>query len=159
MSPERLQLSLHNSEDYGYPRYETLQPEYNLYDRRKFETTYAPICREHGLSVLPYYALASGFLSGKYRSKADVDKSPRGSKALNYLNERGMRILAALDAVAARYNTTPASVSIAWLAQRPGIAAPIASATSLEQLDALMKAATLALDQDAVNQLDVASKY
>jgi aryl-alcohol dehydrogenase-like predicted oxidoreductase len=159
MSPERLQLSLHNSEDYGYPRYETLQPEYNLYDRRKFETTYAPICREHGLSVLPYYALASGFLSGKYRSKADVDKSPRGSKALSYLNERGMRILAALDAVAARYNTTPASVSIAWLAQRPGIAAPIASATSLEQLDALMKAATLALDQDAVNQLDVASKY
>jgi len=159
MSPERLTLSLHNSQDYGYPRYETLQPEYNLYDRRQFETTYAPICQEHDLSVLPYYALASGFLSGKYRSKADVTKSQRGEKALGYLDERGLRILAALDEVSARYNTTPASVSIAWLAQRPNVAAPIASATSTDQLNELMKAATLALDQEAIQLLDEASKY
>jgi len=159
MSPERLTLSLHNSEDYGYPRYETLQPEYNLYDRQKFETSYMPICEEHGLSVIPYYALASGFLSGKYRSKADVSKSPRGQKALSYLNDRGMKILTALDEVAARYKTNPASVAIAWLAQRPCIAAPIASATSVEQLEELMMASKLGLDQAAMEQLNEASAF
>jgi len=159
MSPERLTLSLHNSEDYGYPRYETLQPEYNLYDRQKFETSYMPICEEHGLSVIPYYALASGFLSGKYRSKADVSKSPRGQKAQSYLNDRGMKILAALDEVAARYKTNPASVAIAWLAQRPCIAAPIASATSVEQLEELMMASKLGLDQAAMEQLNEASAF
>jgi aryl-alcohol dehydrogenase-like predicted oxidoreductase len=159
MSPERLTLSLHNSEDYGYPRYETLEPEYNLYDRQKFETSYAPICEEHGLSVLPYYALASGFLSGKYRSKADISKSPRGEKALSYLNDRGMKILAALDEVAARYKTNPASVAIAWLAQRPGIAAPIASATSVAQLEELLLASKLGLDQAAMEQLNEASAF
>ncbi|SEL72756.1 Predicted oxidoreductase [Chitinophaga rupis] len=159
MSPERLTLSLHNSEDYGYPRYETLQPEYNLYDRQKFETSYMPICEEHGLSVLPYYALASGFLSGKYRSKADISKSPRGQKALSYLNDRGMKILAALDEVAARYKTNPASVAIAWLAQRPGIAAPIASATSVAQLEELLQASKLGLDQAAMSQLNEASAF
>ncbi|WP_217606295.1 aldo/keto reductase [Chitinophaga sp. GbtcB8] len=159
MSPERLTLSLHNSEDYGYPRYETLQPEYNLYDRQKFETSYMPICEEHGLSVLPYYALASGFLSGKYRSKEDISKSPRGQKALSYLNDRGMKILAALDEVAARYKTNPASVAIAWLAQRPGIAAPIASATSVEQLEELLQASKLGLDQAAMEQLNEASAF
>jgi aryl-alcohol dehydrogenase-like predicted oxidoreductase len=158
MSPERLQLSLHNSEQYGYPRYETLQPEYNLYDREKFEKHYAPVCAEHELSVLPYYALASGFLSGKYRSPADISKSPRGQKAVSYLNERGMRILAALDEVAARYHTQPASIAIAWLAQRPSITAPIASATSVEQLNELIKAATLQLDKEAIALLDDASK-
>ena len=159
MSPERLTLSLHNSEDYGYPRYETLQPEYNLYDRQKFETSYMPVCEEHGLSVLPYYALASGFLSGKYRSKADISKSPRGQKALSYLNDRGMKILAALDEVAARYKTNPASVAIAWLAQRPGIAAPIASATSVAQLEELLQASKLGLDQAAIEQLNEASAF
>lgn len=159
MSPERLTLSLHNSEDYGYPRYETLQPEYNLYDRQKFETSYMPICEEHGLSVIPYYALASGFLSGKYRSQADISKSPRGQKALSYLNDRGMKILAALDEVAARYKTNPASVAIAWLAQRPCIAAPIASATSVEQLEELMTATKLGLDQAAMEQLNGASAF
>jgi len=159
MSPERLTLSLHNSEQYGYPRYETLQPEYNLYDRQKYEQTYAPVCAEEELSVLPYYSLASGFLTGKYRSKEDAGKSPRGEKALSYLNERGMRILAALDEVAAKYHTQVAGIAIAWLAQRPGIAAPIASATSVEQLDELMKAARLELDEEAVTVLDEASKY
>jgi aryl-alcohol dehydrogenase-like predicted oxidoreductase len=159
MSPERLKLSLHNSEQYGYPRYETLQPEYNLYDRQRYEASYAPICAEYELSVMPYYSLASGFLTGKYRSKEDVSKSPRGGKALSYLNERGLRILAALDEVAARYHTQPASIAIAWLAQRPNIAAPIASATSVEQLDELMKVARLELDKEAVGVLDEASKY
>jgi len=159
VSPERLKLSLHSSEQYGYPRYETLQPEYNLYDREKYERHYAPICKEHGLSVLPYYALASGFLTGKYRSPADIAKSPRGRKAVGYLNERGMRIQSALDQVAARYHTRPASVSIAWLAQRPGIAAPIASATSVEQLQDLVKAAALQLDREAVELLDEASRW
>lgn len=159
MSPERLTLSLHNSEQYGYPRYETLQPEYNLYNRQKYEQAYAPICAEEELSVIPYYSLASGFLTGKYRSKEDVSKSPRGEKALSYLNERGLRILAALDEVAAKYHTQVASIAIAWLAQRPGIAAPIASATSVEQLDELMKAARLELDKEAVAVLDEASKY
>lgn len=158
MSPERLQLSLHNSEQYGYPRYETLQPEYNLYDRLKYERDYAPICAEHELSVLPYYALASGFLTGKYRSPKDAAKSPRGQKALSYLDERGLRILSALDEVAARYHTRPASIAIAWLAQRPDIAAPIASATSVEQLNELIKAASLQLDNEAVNVLEEASK-
>src|SRR5690606_26806050 len=159
ISPERLQLSLHNSEQYGYPRYETLQPEYNLYDREKYERHYAPICKEHGLSVLPYYALASGFLTGKYRSPADISKSPRGKKALGYLDERGMRILSALDQVAARYHCSLATISIAWLAQRPGIAAPIASATSVEQLQDLIKAAALQLDKDAVRLLDEAGRW
>lgn len=158
MSPERLQLSLHNSEQYGYPRYETLQPEYNLYDRLKYERDYAPICAEHELSVLPYYALASGFLTGKYRSPEDAANSPRGQKALSYLDERGLRILSALDEVAARYHTRPASIAIAWLAQRPDIAAPIASATSVEQLNELIKAASLQLDNEAVNVLEEASK-
>lgn len=158
MSPERLQLSLHNSEQYGYPRYETLQPEYNLYDRLKYERDYAPICAEHELSVLPYYALASGFLTGKYRSPEDAAKSPRGQKALSYLDERGLRILSALDEVAARYHTRPASIAIAWLARRPDIAAPIASATSVEQLNELIKAASLQLDNEAVALLDEASK-
>jgi aryl-alcohol dehydrogenase-like predicted oxidoreductase len=158
MSPERLKLSLHNSEQYGYPRYETLQPEYNLYDRQRYEKEYAPICAEYGLSVLPYYALASGFLTGKYRSKEDISKSPRGEKALGYLNERGLRILSALDEVAARYHTQPASIAIAWLAQRPNVAAPIASATSVEQLNDLIKAATLQLDREAIAVLDEAGE-
>jgi len=159
MSPERLTLSLHNSEQYGYPRYETLQPEYNLYSRQRYEQAYASICAEEELSVIPYYSLASGFLTGKYRSKEDAGKSPRGEKALSYLNERGLRILSALDEVAARYHTQAASIAIAWLAQRPGVAAPIASATSVEQLDELMKAARLVLDEEAVGVLDEASRY
>lgn len=158
MRHERLKLSLHNSEQYGYPRYETLQPEYNLYDRQRYEEYYAPICAKYELSVMPYYSLASGFLTGKYRTKEDVSKSPRGKKALSYLNERGLRILAALDEIAARYHTQPASIAIAWLAQRPNIAAPIASATSVEQLNELMKVAGLELDKEAIALLEEASK-
>jgi aryl-alcohol dehydrogenase-like predicted oxidoreductase len=157
VSPERLLLSLHASEQYGYPRYETLQPLYNLYDREKFEKNYAPICHEHALGVLSYASLASGFLSGKYRSPADIAKSARGQKALEYLNERGQRILQALDRTAARYKTSPTTIALAWLVQRPGVTAPIASATGLEQLNELISATTVGLDSEAIEELNDAS--
>jgi len=152
--------SIRFSEQNNLPGYETLQPEYNLYNRKKFEQEYEPICREKGLGVLNYYALASGFLTGKYRSEEDVNKSARGGGHIkNYLNERGLRILNALDEVAKRYNATPASISIAWLLAKPVITAPIASATSVQQLDDLIKATQVNLDADAVALLDKASAY
>lgn len=160
MSPERFQASLKAAETGSYPRYETLQPEYNLYNRAGFEKDYAPICEQYGVGVINYYALASGFLSGKYRTAEDVAKSSaRGQKALTYLNDRGIRILDALDKVAARYQSTPAAIAIAWLLTRPVITAPIASATSEAQLHDLVKAFSLQLDEEAVKILDEASKY
>lgn len=159
MSPERLLQSLQASEQYGYPRYESLQPEYNLYDRQKFEREYEPITKQYGLGVISYYSLASGFLSGKYRSKEDVSKSQRGSKALSYLDERGQNILDTLDEVAKSYNTVPASVAIAWLIQHPGLTAPIVSATKVEQLEELFKATELKLDEGAIEKLNIASDY
>lgn len=158
MSPARLLESLNASEKHGYPRYETLQPEYNLYDRAAYERNYAPICEKHDLGVINYYSLASGFLSGKYRQPADTSKSPaRGGKAAGYLNDRGFRILDALDQVAAQYHATPAGVALAWLLTRPAIAAPIASATSKEQLQQLINGVQLKLDKSAVEVLDKAS--
>ena len=160
LSAERLRQSIRFSEQNGLPRYETLQPEYNLYKRQKFEQEYEAICREKNLGVMNYYALASGFLTGKYRSPQDVDKSARGGGVVKtYLNERGLRILEALDEVAARYNSTPASVSLAWLIARPSITAPIASATNLAQLHELVKATRLPLDGAALSLLDAASSY
>jgi aryl-alcohol dehydrogenase-like predicted oxidoreductase len=159
MSPERLLQSLQASEQHGYPRYESLQPEYNLYDRQKFEREYEPITRQYDLGVISYYSLASGFLSGKYRSKEDTKKSPRGEKALSYLDERGQNILDTLDEVAESYHTTPASVAIAWLIQRPGLTAPIVSATKVEQLEELLKATELKLDAGAMEKLNIASDY
>jgi aryl-alcohol dehydrogenase-like predicted oxidoreductase len=160
MSAERLLQSLQFSEQHGLPRYQTLQPEYNLYSRQKFEQEYEAICKEKGLRVLNYYALASGFLTGKYRSEEDVNKSARGGGVVKkYLNARGLRILQALDEVAQRYHTTPASISIAWLLSRPVITAPIASATSVQQLQDVIKATQLSLDTAAVELLDKASAY
>lgn len=160
LSAERLLQSIEFSEKHGLPRYETLQPEYNLYDRQKFEQEYESICLQKGLGVINYYALASGFLTGKYRSQEDGSKSARGGGVVKkYLNERGLRILQALDDVAKRYSTNPASVSIAWLIARPGITAPIASATSVEQLNDLVKATQLQLDSDAIDTLNKASAY
>jgi aryl-alcohol dehydrogenase-like predicted oxidoreductase len=159
MSPERILRSLDASEQHGYPRYETLQPEYNLYDRQKFETEYEPITRQYGLGVISYYSLASGFLSGKYRSREDAGKSPRGQKALGYLDERGQNILDTLDEVAKDFNTTPASVAIAWLVQREGITAPIVSATKVAQLNELIAATQLHLDAGALEKLNIASDY
>lgn len=160
LSPERLEESLRYSQEHDIPAYQTLQPEYNLYNRENYEKNYEPICQREGLGVLNYYALASGFLSGKYRSEADVNKSARGSGVVkNYLNERGLRILSALDEVAAQYNTTQASVALAWLLARPSITAPIASATSTAQVEELTKAFRIQLDAAAVEKLNTASAY
>ncbi|HJS86113.1 MAG TPA: aldo/keto reductase [Acetobacteraceae bacterium] len=156
-SAPRLAAALEASARLGLPRYESLQPPYNLMERG-IEADLLPLCREHGLGVIPYGALAGGFLTGKYRSEADFAKSVRGARAGQYLNARGKRVLAALDAAAARLDASPAQVALAWQIARPGITAPIASATSLEQLRDLVKAATLNLDREAVEALDAASR-
>jgi aryl-alcohol dehydrogenase-like predicted oxidoreductase len=157
LTPARLTASLAASKKMGLPRYETLQPLYNLYDRLNFEADYAPICKQEGISVICYYALAAGFLTGKYRSAADAEKNAaRGGGMKQYLNERGFRILKALDAVAARHTATPAQVSLAWLIARPGVT-PIASATSLAQLEDIMKAPRMALSREDIAELDKAS--
>lgn len=158
-SAARLAESLRASRAAGLPAYGSLQPEYNLYDRAKFEAELEPLCVREGLGVVPYYALASGFLTGKYRSEADLSRSPRGQKARNYLDDRGRGILAALDEVAARLASTPGRVAIAWLLARPSVTAPIASATSLGQLDDLLAATHLFLDAAAVATLDRASAW
>lgn len=141
----------------GLPRYECLQPNYNLYDRAGFEVDLEPLCAREQVGVIPYYSLAAGFLTGKYRSDADLGQSPRGAKVKGYLNDRGFRILAALDAEAAALRATPAQVALAWLMARPSITAPIASATSVEQLGDLIAATRLQLPPDAVARLDAAS--
>ena len=156
-SAERLAEALRVSQENGLPTYECLQPHYNLADRADFEENLEPMCREAGLGVIPYYSLASGFLTGKYRSEADLGKSARGQGVKKYLNDRGFRILAALDEVAGRYSSTPTRVAIAWLLTRPVVTAPIASATSLEQLDDLIEATRLELDDAAIGLLDAAS--
>jgi aryl-alcohol dehydrogenase-like predicted oxidoreductase len=139
------------------PRYESLQPLYNLSDRAGFEKELEPLCLKEKVGVIPYYALAAGFLTGKYRSKADLGKSARGDRVKGYLNERGLRILKALDDVSARQGARPAHVALAWLIARPSITAPIASATSLAQLDDLIAGTRLKLDRAAIAQLDTAS--
>ncbi len=158
LTPARLSAALEASRRLGLPRYESLQPLYNLYDRLNFESDYAPICRAEGLGVITYYSLAAGFLSGKYRADADLGKSAaRGGRIKQYLNARGLRILAALDAVAARHGATPAQISLAWLIARPEVTAPIASATSLAQLDDIMRAPSLELSAEDMAALDKAS--
>jgi aryl-alcohol dehydrogenase-like predicted oxidoreductase len=153
----RLKAALEASARNGLPRFESLQPLHNLLERG-IEADLLPLCREEGLGVIPYSALASGFLTGKYRSESDLGKSPRGARsAAKYLNERGTRVLAALDETAARLGATPAQVALAWQAAKPGITASIASATSEEQLEGLVKAASLELDQEATEALDAAS--
>ena len=159
LSPARLQASLSVSKAKDYPTYQTLQPEYNLYDRKNFEQNYQPLCIEHDISVIPYYSLASGFLTGKYRIEADLGKSMRGGGIKKYLNERGFKILKALDEISAKYNTTQASIAIAWLLAQPTIAAPIASATNSAQLNALFKAISVSLSNDDVVLLNTASAY
>ena len=157
LSVDRLQQALDVSARNGLPRYLTLQPPYNLYDRATFEGPLASLCIREGLGVISYFALAAGFLTGKYRSEADFAKSARGGGMSKYLNPRGLRILAALDRVAADKHATPAAVALAWLIDRPGLTAPIASATTVEQLGELIAATRLRLDADAVRALDQAS--
>ena len=153
----RLQHALDVSAAHGLPRYETLQPLYNLVERPAFEAELEAVCTANHIGVINFYALASGFLSGKYRTEADLAKSPRGQGVKQYLNERGLGVLDALDAVAQRYGATPAQVALAWQIARPSITAPIASATSLEQLQGLVAATRLSLDADAVAVLNRAS--
>ncbi len=154
----RLNEALQVSARLGLPRYETLQPLYNLYDREGFETGLLPVCREHGVGVLSFYALAAGFLSGKYRRPEDASKSARGNSTVaKYLNPRGLAILDALDEVAVRHHSTPAQVAIAWQLGMPGITAPIASATSLDQLKDLVSAVSLKLDEADMKRLGEAS--
>jgi aryl-alcohol dehydrogenase-like predicted oxidoreductase len=155
---ERLSEALEVSTEHGFARYESLQPLYNLYDRAEYEAKLEPLCQEKGLGVIPYFSLASGFLTGKYRSEKDLLKSPRGQMVKKYLSERGFRILAALDQVAKQYNSTPAQVSLAWLIARPSITAPIASATNLEQLKDLIEATELKLDNSSIELLNQASE-
>ncbi|WP_045737722.1 aldo/keto reductase [Xanthomonas sp. MUS 060] len=159
-SAARLAEALQISAQYHLPRYETLQPEYNLYDRAGYEAALEPLAHEHGLGVLCYYALASGFLSGKYRNAADADKSQaRGASVVaRYLNARGLRILAALDDLAGKHAATPTQVALAWLIARPSITAPIASATSLTQLQDLLAAARVQLSPTDIAQLNAASE-
>jgi aryl-alcohol dehydrogenase-like predicted oxidoreductase len=159
-SKERLQQAIDYSEQNGMPRYETLQPEYNLYNRADFEKDLAPFCIEKGIGIINYFPLASGFLSGKYRSKEDASKSMRGGGIINrYLNERGLNILKALDTISDQFNTNPSTIAIAWNMAQPGIIAPIASATSTLQLEDLIQAAQLELDAESLALLNQASSY
>ncbi|WP_237476387.1 aldo/keto reductase [Lichenibacterium dinghuense] len=156
-SAERLAASLAASRDGGLPRYETLQPEYNLSARSGFEGALRDLCAAEEVGVIPFYALAAGFLTGKYRSEADFGKSPRGASMAKRLDARGRRILDALDAVSAHHRTTQAAVAVAWLMQQPTIDAPIASATTLDQFGDLAAAAALDLTADDLAALDAAS--
>ncbi len=158
LSPARLNDSLAASAKLGIPRYEVFQPEYNLFDREGFENGTADLCREAGLGVITYYSLASGFLSGKYRSREDLGKSPRGAGVEKYLNDRGFAILAAMDKIAGERGVKPAAIALAWLIQNPRVTAPIASATKPEHVDAFREAAELSLTADELASLDAASK-
>ncbi|QJD98132.1 aldo/keto reductase [Mucilaginibacter robiniae] len=156
---DRLQEALQISNKHNLPAYVSLQPEYNLYDREGYEKDLEALCRKENVGVITYFSIASGFLTGKYRNEDDLNKSKRGGGIKKYLNDRGYRILEALDQVASEYQTTPAAVSLAWVIARPGITAPIASATSVQQLEEITKSVSLNLGQEAIQQLTEASKY
>lgn len=158
VSPARLEESFDLAEKNGLPRYVALQPHYNLVERAGYEADYAPLAEKYDLTVFPYWALAAGFLTGKYRSEADLGKSVRGGGVKKYLNAKGLAILDALDRVAAKHGSTPATVSLAWLLAQPHIGAPIVSATSGQQLETIFAAPSLKLDNEDLEQLDEASK-
>lgn len=154
----RLTQALSASADRDAPRYEVLQPHYNLYDRADYEQDLAPVCAEQALGVTPYFSLASGFLTGKYRHREDAEGAARQPFVERYFDDRGMRILEALDAVAKQLDSTPAAVSLAWLIAQPTVTAPIVSATSTGQFESLIQATELQLDDEAQAMLDEASK-
>ncbi len=158
ISPERLRESMEISEKNNLPKYQALQPLYNLVEREGYEKNYAPLVEEFGLTVFPYYALASGFLTGKYRSKDDLTKSVRGQGVANYLNDKGLNILKALDELAEKHNAVPATISLAWLSAQPNIGGPVASATSIEQLNQILASTKINLSQEDLELLDKASK-
>jgi len=153
----QLQASLDAATANGLQRYDVLQPEYNLYDRSSFDGPLRDLCVAEHVGVITYFSLAKGFLSGKYRSDADLGKSARGGGVKEYLNPRGMRILSALDAVSERHSARQAEVALAWAMARPGVTAPIASATTLDQMDSLVRAASLKLAPEDMAALDKAS--
>jgi aryl-alcohol dehydrogenase-like predicted oxidoreductase len=158
-SAARLAQALETSKRMGVPRYESLQPLYNLYDRAVFERDLQPLCVKEGVGVISFYALAAGFLSGKYRKPEDASKSARGVNTVKkYLNERGLRILAALDEAARRTGAPPARIAVAWVMAQEGIAAPIASASSVEQVEEIARAARLHLDAEILALLNHASE-
>ncbi len=157
LSRERIAASLTVSDEAGLVRYQSLQPLYNLYDRETFENEYRQFCIDEGISVLPYFGLASGFLTGKYRTEADLSQSVRGNAVKKYMDARGQRILAALDEVSRAANASPASIALAWLIAQPTVAAAISSATSPAQVIALAKAMELKLDSTQLALLDKAS--
>ena len=159
LTPERLRESLQVAADNALPLYETFQPHYNLYEREKFENGLEPLCLGNSLGVLNYYSLASGFLTGKYRSKDDLDKSQRGAGVAKYLDDRGFKILAALDEVSKQLNSTPATVALAWLINRPSVTAPIVSATSLKQLDSIINAPELPITAHEIELLTQESAW
>ncbi|MCB5175696.1 aldo/keto reductase [Microvirga lenta] len=156
-SAERLREALAVSARTGLPRYESLQPEYNLYDRENFESSAQQVCRSSGLGVISYSSLASRFLTGKYRSEHDFGKSPRGHGMGKYLNDRGLRILKTLDRIARKHKTGQAQIALAWLLARPGLTSPIASATTVEQVHDLIAATKLTLERSDIDALDEAS--
>lgn len=156
-STAQLREALTTASEKGVPRYQVLEPEYNLYNRG-YEGELRDLCIEEGLGVITYYSLASGFLSGKYRSDDDLGKSARGPIVRKYLNARGFRILHALDSVAAEHQATQAEVALAWLISREGVTAPIASATNVQQIDSLIRAAQLTLAPAEIDLLNKASE-
>jgi aryl-alcohol dehydrogenase-like predicted oxidoreductase len=157
-SADRLAQSLKISTEKGLPRYQSLQPQYSLVERTEFEGPLEDLCLAEKVGVIGYYSLASGFLTGKYRSRADIAGRARGSRVEKYLNDYGLGVLKALDEVAKRYDAKPGQIALAWLIARPGVTAPIASATTLEQLAELVKAAEIKLDAEAIQKIDAASK-
>jgi aryl-alcohol dehydrogenase-like predicted oxidoreductase len=159
LTPERLRESIETAAANSLPAYQTFQPHYNLYDREKFENGLEPLCLGNGLGVLNYYSLASGFLTGKYRSEDDLGKSQRGGGIAKYLDDRGFKVLAALDEVAKQLNTTQATVALAWLIHRPSVTAPIVSATSLKQLDSIIKAPDLPITAHEIELLTQESAW
>ena len=158
-SAARIEESLKVSREKGYPEYVCLQPNYNLYDREDYEKNLEPTVRKHGMAVIPYFSLAAGFLTGKYKSKQEAEKAARGGMVTKFFNERGERILAALEKVATENNATQAQVALAWLIARPSITAPIASATKLDQLHDIVAATKLQLGRAAIEELNQASAY
>lgn len=158
-SPERLEEALRQSAANDLPAYVTFQTRYNLFSRDEFEVQYARLCEEQGLAVLTYYSLASGFLTGKYRHESHFGQSARGTSMPKYLTPHGLKILAAMDRVAKRTGAAHATIALAWLMTQPTVAAPIASATSVEQLHQLMQAAELKLSAEDLRELDQASAY
>lgn len=158
-SADRIEESLKASRTHGYPEYVCLQPNYNLYDREDYEKNLEPTVTKHHLGVIPYFSLAAGFLTGKYKTKSEAEKAARGGMVTKFFTDRGTRILAALEKVAKDSNATQAQVALAWLMARPSITAPIASATKLDQLHDIIASTKLNLSHDAIEELNRASAY